>query len=235
MNYFFSFEAAQKKTAFDARAKGTLRMLCLTGSLALMVLNAGCNSVERSRDLSDQNVPSHVMAQQVCASCHGMNGTATSPIFPNLAGQQKEYLVGQLKSYRSHNRSDPAGFEYMWGLSAHLTDDQINGLADYFSLKQPLQGQATDTTRFNKGKNIYENGISASNTPACTGCHGAVAQGNGQFPRLAGQHADYLIKQLEVFQRSDQRPEGAVMKTIAHGLTSENIKDVSFYLQGMQL
>ena len=64
-------------------------------------------------------------------------------------------------------------------------------------------------------------------------CHGALAQGNEQFPRLAHQHADYLVKQLMVFQRTDERPEGAIMKTIAHDLTPANMADVAAYLQGM--
>ena len=65
----------------------------------------------------------------------------------------------------------------------------------------------------------------------CSTCHGESAQGRENFPRLAGQHADYLVKQLGVFQRTDERPEGAVMKVIAHQLTQGNIEAVAAYLQ----
>jgi cytochrome c553 len=69
--------------------------------------------------------------------------------------------------------------------------------------------------------------------PACSTCHGAEGKGNETFPRLAGQHADYLMKQLLVFQRTDERPEGSIMKTVAHDLTAQNIQDVAAYLQAM--
>ena len=65
------------------------------------------------------------------------------------------------------------------------------------------------------------------------GCHGDHAQGNATFPRLAGQHADYVVKQLMVFQRTDERPEGAVMKTVAHALHPEDMRDVAAYVQGL--
>jgi cytochrome c553 len=55
-----------------------------------------------------------------------------------------------------------------------------------------------------------------------------------QFPRLAGQHRDYLLKQLMVFQRTDERPEGAVMKVIVHNLTLDNMQDVTAYLETVQ-
>ena len=64
-------------------------------------------------------------------------------------------------------------------------------------------------------------------------CHGDNGQGNEAFPRLAGQHADYIVKQLIVFQRTAQRPEGAIMKTIAHELTADDIKNVAVYLQSL--
>ena len=64
-------------------------------------------------------------------------------------------------------------------------------------------------------------------------CHGQAAQGNETFPRLAGQHADYVIKQLIVFQRTDERPEGTVMKTIAHDLALDDIKNLAAYIQSL--
>ena len=53
------------------------------------------------------------------------------------------------------------------------------------------------------------------------------------FPRLAGQHADYVVKQLVVFQRTDERPEGSIMKTVAHDLTAQNVSDVAGYVQAL--
>lgn len=191
-----------------------------------------CANVERSRNLNDPGVPAKSMAQQVCSACHGIDGNSISPNFPNLAGQTEPYMVSQLTDFRKHSRSDPAGFEYMWGLSRHLTDEQIVGLASYFSGQILRPVQAGDV-QVSAGKKIFEGGVPEKNIPACLACHGDHGQGKDQTPRLAGQHADYLVKQLSVFQRTDERPDGAVMKIIAHDLTEANKTDVAAYLQAM--
>lgn len=209
-----------------------------TSSLALLIaaasLAVGCANPMRSRNLADPNVSATTLAQQVCSNCHGLTGNATSPNFPNLAGQVEAYFIAQVNGFRSHGRRDPAGFEYMWGLSRSLTDDQIGGLAAYFAAQTPLRQPVAGTaSQVQAGKTIFENGVSAKNIPACATCHGAAGEGNRTFPRLAGQHADYLVKQLVVFQRTDQRPEGAVMKVIAHELTRQDIENVAAFAQTM--
>jgi cytochrome c553 len=174
------------------------------------------------------------MAQQVCSNCHGMTGNSVSPNFPNLAGQTEPYFVAQLSGFKNQGRRDPAGFEYMWGLSRSLTDEQIKGLAAYYASQSPmaLRGEGTPE-RLEAGKGIFTNGVTDKGVPACVTCHGAEGKGNATFPRLAGQHADYLVKQLVVFQRTDERPEGSIMKTVAHELTQQNIDDVANYLQSV--
>jgi cytochrome c553 len=194
----------------------------------------GCANLERSRDLNNPAVPAVTMAQQVCSNCHGINGSAVSPNFPNLAAQVPDYIVAQLKGFRSHERQDPAGFEYMWGLSRSLTDEQINGLAAYYASQKPQrQPIESEASRLPAGQAIFESGVPAKNIPACATCHGAEGQGNSGFPRLAGQHADYVVKQLVVFQRTDERPEGSVMKVVAHELTVEDIANVSAFVQAL--
>ena len=209
-----------------------------TSTLALLVtavsLAAGCANPTRSRDLGNPSVTATTLAQQVCSNCHGLTGNAVSPNFPNLAGQVEAYSIAQLNGFKSHGRQDPAGFEYMWGLSRSLTDDQIKGLAAYYAgqqpTKQPIEGAAA---QMDAGKAIFQNGLSAKNVPACASCHGAEGRGNAPFPRIAGQHADYLVKQLIVFQRTDERPEGSIMKTVAHELTRQDIENVAAYVQAM--
>jgi cytochrome c553 len=201
---------------------------------AAAALSAGCANTERSRDLANPNVSATTLAQQVCSNCHGLTGNAVSPNFPNLAGQIEPYVMAQLTGFKSHGRRDPAGFEYMWGLSRSLSDEQIKGLAAYYAgqapVLQPIEG-ARD--RFDVGKIIYDTGVADKGVPACVTCHGAQGKGNATFPRLAGQHADYLVKQLLVFQRTDERPEGSIMKTVAHELTQQNIQDVADYMQAL--
>jgi len=211
-----------------------MKLATLSLMIAAAVLAAGCANPERSRDLANPAVSAATLAQQVCSNCHGLTGNATSPNFPNLAGQTEAYVEAQLSGFRSHGRHDPAGFEYMWGLSRSLTEAQIKGLAAYYAsqiqLPQTLEG---DASRYAAGKEVFDQGVVAKGIPPCVTCHGAHGQGNATFPRLAGQHADYLVKQLIVFQRTDERPEGGIMKTVAHELTPQNISDVAGYLQSL--
>jgi cytochrome c553 len=201
---------------------------------ALVASLTGCANPERSRDLGNPAVPAQVLAQQVCSNCHGLNGSAVSPNFPNLAAQTAPYLVAQLDGFRGHSRQDPAGFEYMWGISHRLTDAQVAGLAAYYTAQTPsLQPVEGTPQRIAAGRAVFEAGIAQAAVPACAGCHGAQGQGNGSFPRLAGQHADYVVKQLGVFQRTDQRPEGSVMKVVAHGLTGGDMRNVAAYVQAL--
>jgi len=144
------------------------------------------------------------------------------------------YFIAQVNGFKSQGRRDPAGFEYMWGLSRSLTSDQIKGLAAYYAAQQPAQQPSeSSAAQVAAGRSIFENGLSAKGVPACSTCHGSEGRGSGAFPRLAGQHADYLIKQLLVFQRTDERPEGSVMKVIAHELSRAEIEDVAAYAQAI--
>jgi len=203
-------------------------------AIASAGLVVGCSNPTRSRDLANPNTLPVTMAEQVCSLCHGLAGSSTSPIFPNLAGQTPAYIVAQLKGFKSHGRQDPAGFEYMWGLSRSLTDEQINGLAAYYS-KLPPEHQSIegDLSRLPAGQKIFEGGMPEKNVPPCVACHGNAGQGNDTFPRIAGQHVDYLTKQLIVFQRTDERPEGSIMKVVAHELTKDDIENVATYIQAL--
>jgi cytochrome c553 len=195
---------------------------------------AGCANPGRSRDLGNPNIEATVLAQQVCSNCHGMMGNAVSPNFPNLAGQVEPYVVAQLNSFKSRNRRDPAGFEYMWGLSRSLSDQQIAGLAAYYAAQSPRPSPQEGTaSQIEAGRVLFESGASDNQVPPCVGCHGPKGLGQGAFPRLAGQHADYVVKQLTGFQRTDDRPDGAVMKVVAHNLTAQNIVNVASYVQSL--
>ena len=197
--------------------------------LAVLALVSGCSNLERSRDLANPAVAPAVTAVQVCSICHGIDGNSVSPNFPRLAAQPAGYLVAQLENFRSHQRSDPPGFEYMWGISHHLTDDQIKGLAEYFA-SQLAEPNAADPQQMAAGKAIFDNGVPEKEAAPCMACHGPKAQGLVSFPRLAGQHQDYLVKQLRVFQETEGRP-GTPMKQITHLLSDQEIRAVAAYLQ----
>jgi cytochrome c553 len=208
-------------------------MILALAVVAVVAIGAGCSSIDRSRSLANPNTTAKALAAQVCSNCHEIDGNSTSPNFPRLAGQPEEYLVAQLNEFRNHRRSDPAGFEYMWGISRSLTDDQIKGLAAYFSAQTPFSPGPGNQNLVADGKQIFDAGAATQGVPPCSTCHGDRGQGNGQFPRIANQHSDYVIKQLSVFQRTDQRPDGAAMKVITHPLTDKQMEAVAAYLQEM--
>jgi cytochrome c553 len=184
-----------------------------------------------SANAQEKDVKQMVVA--VCSNCHGMDGNAISPIFPKLAGQNKEYLLAQMKAFRDQSRKDPDAHAYMWGISRLLDDNMRVKLADYFSAQKPTRGTPGDAQLAAKGKIIYEHGIESKKVPACASCHGQNAEGNAIFPRLAGQHPQYLVKQIRVFH-SDDRPNGGVMmKAVVQGLSEQESDEVAAYLQGL--
>ena len=207
-----------------------MKKIFLTLAAGLAAMGSGCSNLERSRDLSNPNVSPAVTAVQVCSICHGIDGNSVSPNFPRLAGQLPGYLVAQLENFRSHQRSDPPGFIYMWGISHKLTDNQIKGLADYFAMQVPKPNAPVDAQQMSAGREIFEKGVPAKETPPCITCHGPKAEGVATFPRLAGQHQDYTMKQLHVFQETEGRPN-TPMKQITHLLSKQEMEAVAGYLQ----
>jgi cytochrome c553 len=164
----------------------------------------------------------------VCSSCHGTEGKSVSPTFPRLAGQQKDYIVVELKAFRDHTRADPHAHTYMWGMAAALSDATIDGLADYYSTRTPVPGQPDNSPDVAAGKKIYEEGVADLGVPACGGCHGDQAQGGGTFPRLAGQHRPYIEQQLAAFSSKSRANE--IMDENAKNLTPEAARELAAFL-----
>lgn len=171
------------------------------------------------------------VAVTVCASCHGPQGRSISPKFPNLAGQHPAYLVAQLNNFKAHTRGDPDALGYMWGMAAPLDDDLIGALAAYYGAQRPAGGRSPDAAATARGKEIYANGVAADGIPPCGACHGPAAAGTDQYPRLAGQSTEYLLKQLRSFQSNLRNV--AVMHGVASGLKTSEMTDVAAYLQSL--
>jgi len=171
------------------------------------------------------------MANEVCASCHGQFGRSTAPTFPHLAGQTGAYLETQLKAFRDQTRADPDAIAYMWGMASQLNDDMIGALADYFSKQRPVDGVKAGTATVAAGRQIYEKGIPSLQIPACETCHGKGAVGMGAFPRLAGQHAPYLFKQMLVIQNVLRT--APVMHGVVKDLSRDQMQSVAAYLESL--
>jgi cytochrome c553 len=200
-------------------------------ALALAGL-AGCADPQKSRNVNDPQLSGKTIAMQVCSNCHGPAGESTSPMFPKLAGQQREYLIAQLADFKGHDRSDSAGVQYMWGFT-HLTARQVDELAEHFSSQTPMRASAVNYPDRARGKLVFEQGLADSGVVQCVACHGPSGEGNASFPRLAGQHSAYVLEQIKVFQSSDLRPRGAPMKQITHSLSEADALAVAHYIAGM--
>jgi len=169
----------------------------------------------------------------VCSKCHGMEGNSTSPTVPKLAGQPKEYLLVQLQAFRDRSRKNPDARHFMSGISQSLDDNMVVKLADYFSAQKPTRGAPGDAQLAAKEKVIFERGIESKKVPACVFCHGRNAQGIGVFPRLAGQHAQYLVAQIKVFHTDDRLNLALAMKAVVQRVSDEEAEEVAAYLQGL--
>lgn len=170
------------------------------------------------------------LAAQLCSACHGAHGNSQSPMFPRLNGQTHDYLVAQLKGFREHVRGESDARSYMWAIASQLDDTTVASLADYFSTQTPTAPSESDPVLAAQGKTLFENGDPQKGVPACASCHGERGQGNGQFPRIAGQHGDYLLRQIDVF-RNGTRANSPVMAAVAHTLDKEQANAVVAYLR----
>jgi cytochrome c553 len=201
--------------------------LTMIGALAMFVASSAfAEEIDASARLAAQHV-----AVMSCANCHGPQGRSFSPKFPVLAGQHAGYLAAQLKAFKAQTRGDPDALGYMWGMSAALDDDMITALADYYAKQTPGGGRGGDAAAIARGKEIYANGVAAEGIPPCVACHGPNAAGTDEFPRLAGQHAQYLLKQLRSFQSNLRNV--AVMHGVAKELQVNEMKSVAAYLESL--
>ena len=200
----------------------------LTAAAVLgLALSAPLANAEDSSTPAVDPAVAESTATHTCQNCHGAHGNSTSATFPRLNGQQADYIETQLKNFRSHSRTDPHARAYMWGMASQLDDALIAGLAKYYAGQSPTQPQSGGELAA-QGKKIYLEGVPAEAIPPCQACHGEHGEGNAAFPRLAGQHADYLRKQLEAF-RSTLR-ESDVMHANTKDMTNHQIEAVVSYL-----
>jgi cytochrome c553 len=205
--------------------KARWRTRSIPAAPALVVLVAACSGTATEGGSADTTVAGTV---HVCSSCHGPEGRSISPTFPRLAGQQKDYLVAQLQAFRDKTRADPHAQTYMWGMAARLSDPTIDGTAAYYAAQTPVASQPAASPGTAAGKKIFTEGIPSESVPACISCHGEGAEGNGPIPRLAGQHQDYLARQLDAFQSMARANE--IMHENSKDLTAEQISEVTAYL-----
>ncbi|WP_165312609.1 c-type cytochrome [Vibrio ziniensis] len=175
---------------------------------------------------------------ETCVACHGADGNSLITTYPKLAGQHAKYIEKQLKDLKlgassagKQGRYDPV----MSAMAMPLSDEDMSDLAAYFS-SLPISSNSTPEDVVSTGKALYTAGDASRGLTACIACHGP--RGNGTelsgFPKISGQHADYVKAQLLKF-RDDSRGNdmNAMMRDVAKKLTDADIDTLSKYVGGL--
>jgi len=200
--------------------------LCFAG--AAILIATGSAALADEPDATARAAAQH-LAVTVCGTCHGPTGNSTQPKYPRLAAQNANYLAAQLKAFRSQTRGDPDAIGYMWGMASQLDDATIEALAAYYAAQKAEPSARGGSTAASRGREVYEHGVAAQGVPACSSCHGPDAHGLQDFPRLAGQHGQYVLKQLASFQSNMRNV--AIMHGVAQRLNLDDMDAVAAFLE----
>jgi cytochrome c553 len=206
-----------------------LRQLPTMGEAAYRTLALGnAEPLQRSaRELV--RLGSRGDAISTCARCHDDESAPTTSRFtPILAGQPARFITEALRSYASGSR--PSGI--MQPIAARLDPEAVAAVADYYAdlARAPARPPSPELTEaIARGRTIATAGAPRLGIPPCLACHAGAAAAT--FPRLAGQHAPYLARQLHLFRDGVRRgtPQADIMAVIARRLSDEQIADVAAY------
>ena len=165
----------------------------------------------------------------MCIGCHGIPGYQASfpevHRVPMISGQNAKYIVSALTAYKKGDRKHPS----MRGIAQTLSDQDMADLAAFYAanagdVKAAAEAPAADGT----AAELLQKG-------ACASCHGANFSTpiDGSYPKLAGQHADYLYVALRAYGTEGNAHMGranpimgAQVKPFSHG----ELKAMSAYL-----
>lgn len=167
-----------------------------------------------------------------CGYCHEYDGNSLMASYPKLAQQVPDYIKKQLEDYRAGNRKG-----LMQATAELLSDEDIEVVARYFS-EQELKRIAVPSLSEKQQEiatDLYFKGDKERTIPACSSCHGARAEGIGIYPRLAGQHEEYLADQLRSFKAGVRvNDESGKMQELSRQLSEAEIQSLSSYLSSYQ-
>ena len=166
-----------------------------------------------------------------CAACHGADGNSTNTLWPKLAGQHASYIEKQLTDFHDKKRNDPT----MAPMAAPLSPEDIKNLAAYFASQTTKPG-AGNEEKIELGRTIYKGGNLTSKVTACSACHSPTGMGNpaSRYPRVSGQHAAYIVKQLKDFKSAARNnDDSSIMRSIAKRMTDEEMEAVAEYMSGL--
>ena len=204
----------------------TLLNLKTLAGIAAFTCGIGLVSISQA---ADDAAKAATIATEVCAGCHGADGNSIATTFPKLAGQQKVYLLRELKDYKSGKRVS----EVMAPFVAGLSDDDLPHLAAYYAKQKAAPGVAGDAKLLTMGKNLYLKGNSKTDVPSCDSCHEEDGTGSGKFPRVAGQHVDYALDQFRLYATGKRTNGSRVMQAVAERMSEEETRAVAEYMASM--
>jgi cytochrome c553 len=177
------------------------------------------------------------IATQVCAACHNADGNSSIPANPSLAGQHAEYITKQLNDFKpKEGKRAERENAIMSAMVAPLSQEDMQNLGIYYSRKTPKAGAAQDKALAEQGEKIYRGGNLETGVPACASCHSPNGVGiPPNYPRIAGQHSDYLAAQLRAFRTEERtRDPNNVMHMIASRMSEREIQAVSQFMSGLR-
>jgi cytochrome c553 len=210
--------------------RNSLATLALVSTLGALATSTAWAADAPAAAPAADLVKGEATATQVCAACHAADGSRGSPANPILAGQHPEYLAKQLAEFKSGARANAV----MKGFATILSDADMKNVAAYYASKTAKPGFANNKDLAALGEKIYRAGLADRLVPACSGCHNPSGAGiPSQYPRLAGQHADYAVAQLTAF-RQGTRKNNASMTAIAAKMTDREMQAVSQYVAGLR-
>ena len=188
------------------------------------------------------------IAETVCAACHGVDGVSPVPAQPNLGGQNVKYLYKQLVNFKAGYRKNGI----MQSQVANLSQQDLANVAGYYASQAPWGVGFGNPATNQEATKLFLGGDKSRGVIGCAGCHGPDAAGNvwAAFPRLGGQHAEYIATQLKLFRAAgrvddidsdeqkrvnDAAKEGemGMMQTVASKLSDRDIRILSDYVSAI--
>ncbi len=180
------------------------------------------------------------IASGVCAGCHNPDGNSVIPMNPILAGQHAEYITKQLMDFKATG-TEPAkrNSPVMSSMVAALSQEDMKKLGEYYAQQKINPSQAATNNADEKliamGKTLYHGGSLIDEIPACASCHGPTGAGiPPRYPALAGQHAEYTMTQLNLFNAGDRVNDDSVMRKVLTRMNPEEKRAVSAYIATMR-
>jgi cytochrome c553 len=211
------------------------RALALAALLLCVQANNAAEPSKAEAAKAD-TVKGQAIAAKVCVACHGTDGNSPAPVNPKLAGQFPEYLQKQLNNFKQVNGKAERPNPVMMGFASALTPEDVRNVAAYYAGQQAKPGTARNKDTIALGQKLWRGGDVSRNVPACASCHGATGGGMPiQYPRLAGQHAEYVEAQLKAFRVGERANDAnRMMRAVAAKLTDAEIKAVADYVAGLK-